>query len=175
MTLADEEPGSSFKELLDSLDEFPEYQIILTYPNSDDGGRSIISLLESYAKNNPERVLAIPSLGQKRYLSAVKHSSAVIGNSSSGIIEVPSFDVATINIGLRQKGRLSAKSVIHCKPYKKDIAKAIHDGIKKTYKSNDEVISNPYGQGDASSQIVNLLKELKGGTFKSFHDLNVEK
>jgi len=175
VTLADEEPGSSFKELLDSLDEFPEYQIILTYPNSDDGGRSIISLLESYAKNNPERVLAIPSLGQKRYLSAVKHSSAVIGNSSSGIIEVPSFDVATINIGLRQKGRLSAKSVIHCKPYKKDIAKAIHDGIKKTYKSNDEVISNPYGQGDASSQIVNLLKELKGGTFKSFHDLNVEK
>jgi UDP-hydrolysing UDP-N-acetyl-D-glucosamine 2-epimerase len=175
VTLVDEEPGSSFQELLDSLDEFPEYQIILTYPNADDGGRSIISLLESYAKNNPERVLAIPSLGQKRYLSAVKYSSAVIGNSSSGIIEVPSFDVATINIGLRQKGRLSAKSVIHCKPYKKDIVKAINDGINKTYKSNDEVILNPYGQGDASSQIVNLLKDLKGSTFKSFHDLNVEK
>ena len=175
VTLVDEDPGSSFQELLDSLDEFPEYQIILTYPNADDGGRSITSLLESYAKNNPERVLAIPSLGQKRYLSAVKYSSAVIGNSSSGIIEVPSFDVATINIGLRQKGRLSAKSVIHCKPFKKDIVKAINDGINKTYKSNDEVIFNPYGQGDASSQIVNLLKELKGSTFKSFHDLNVEK
>ena len=175
VTLVDEEPGSSFQELLDSLDEFPEYQIILTYPNADDGGRSIISLLESYAKNNPERVLAIPSLGQKRYLSAVKHSSAVIGNSSSGIIEVPSFDVATINIGLRQKGRLSAKSVIHCEPYKKDIVKAISGGINKTYISNDGVIFNPYGQGDASSQIVNLLKELKGTTFKSFHDLNVEK
>ena len=99
----------------------------------------------------------------------------MIGNSSSGIIEVPSFAVATINIGLRQKGRLSAKSVIHCKPYKKDIVKAINDGINKTYKSNDEVILNPYGQGDASSQIVNLLKDLKGSTFKSFHDLNVEK
>ena len=175
VTLVDEEPGSSFQELLDSLDEFPEYQIILTYPNADDGGRSIISLLESYAKNNPERVLAIPSLGQKRYLSAVKHSSAVIGNSSSGIIEVPSFDVATVNIGLRQKGRLSAKSVIHCKSYKKDIVKAINDGINKTYKSHNEVIMNPYGQGDASSKIVNLLKELEGSTFKSFYDLDVEK
>ena len=175
VTLADEEPESSFQELLDSLDEFPEYQIILTYPNADDGGRIIIPLLENYAKNDPERVLAIPSLGQKRYLSAVKLSSAVVGNSSSGIIEVPSFDVATINIGLRQKGRLSAKSVIHCKPYKKDIVKAINDGINKIYKSNDEVVFNPYGQGDASSQIVNLLKELKGNTFKSFHDLNVEK
>ena len=175
VTLADEDPERSFQELLDSLDELPEYQIILTYPNADDGGRKIIPLLETYAKSNPERVLAIPSLGQKRYLSAVKCSSAVIGNSSSGIIEVPSFDVATINIGLRQKGRLSAKSVIHCKPYKKDIVKAINDGINKTYKSNDEVVCNPYGQGDASSQIVNLLKELKGTTFKSFHDLDVEK
>jgi UDP-N-acetylglucosamine 2-epimerase (non-hydrolysing) len=175
VTLADEDPESSFQELLNSLDEFPEHQIILTYPNADNGGRSIIPLLESYAKNNPVRILAIPSLGQKRYLSAVKHSSAVIGNSSSGIIEVPSFDVATINIGMRQKGRLSAKSVINCKPYKKSIVKAIHIGINKEYKIKDEVIFNPYGQGDASSQVVTLLKEFKVSPFKSFYDLNVEK
>jgi len=175
VTLADEEPVISFQALLDSLDEFPEYQIILTYPNADDGGRSIIPLLESYAKINPNRVLAIPSLGQIRYLSAVKHSAAVIGNSSSGIIEVPSFDVATINIGLRQKGRLSAKSVIHCKPNKKDIEDAIDIGINKAYKINDEVIFNPYGQGDASGQIITLLKELKGSTVKPFHDLTVGK
>ncbi|GAC33442.1 UDP-N-acetylglucosamine 2-epimerase [Paraglaciecola polaris] len=175
VTLTGEEPESSFKELLDSLDEFPEYQVILTYPNADDGGRSIIPLLENYASDNTGRVLAIPSLGQKRYLSAVKYSSAVIGNSSSGIIEVPSFDVATIDIGIRQKGRLAAKSVIHCKPYRKDIVNAIAAGIKKTYKTNDEVVLNPYGQGDASSQIVTLLKELKVNPFKSFYDLNVEK
>jgi len=175
VTLTGEEPESSFKELLDSLDEFPEYQVILTYPNADDGGRSIIPLLENYASDNSGRVLAIPSLGQKRYLSAVKYSSAVIGNSSSGIIEVPSFDVATIDIGIRQKGRLAAKSVIHCKPYRKDIVNAIAAGIKKTYKTNDEVVLNPYGQGDASSQIVTLLKELKVNPFKSFYDLNVEK
>ena len=129
VTLADEEPVISFQALLDSLEQFPEYQVILTYPNADDGGRSIIPLLENYAKNNPERVLAIPSLGQKRYLSAVKHSAAVIGNSSSGIIEVPAFDVATIDIGMRQKGRLSAKSVIHCHPHKKDIVNAIDPRI----------------------------------------------
>jgi len=175
VTLANEEPVSTFQALLDSLDEFPEYQIILTYPNADDGGRSIIPLLENYAKSNPERVLAIPSLGQKRYLSAVKHSAAVIGNSSSGIIEVPSFDVATINIGLRQKGRLSAKSVIHCAPHKNDIVNAINVGINKAYKINDDVIFNPYGQGDASGQIVALLKEFKSSTVKSFYDLTVEK
>ena len=174
VTLADEEPVISFQALLDSLDEFPEYQVILTYPNADDGGRSIIPLLENYAKTNPNRVLAIPSLGQTRYLSAVKHSAAVIGNSSSGIIEVPSFDVATINIGFRQKGRLSAKSVIHCEPSKKDIVEAIDLGINKAYKSNDEVIFNPYGQGDASGQIITLLKELNVSPLKSFYNLNVE-
>ena len=174
VTLADEEPVISFQALLDSLDEFPEYQVILTYPNADDGGRSIIPLLEDYAKTDPNRVLAIPSLGQTRYLSAVKHSAAVIGNSSSGIIEVPSFDVATINIGLRQKGRLSAKSVIHCDPSKKDIVDAIDLGINKAYKINDEVIFNPYGQGDASSQIITLLKELNVNPVKSFYNLKVE-
>lgn len=174
VTLADEEPVISFQALLDSLDEFPEYQVILTYPNADDCGRSIIPLLENYAKSNPNRVLAIPSLGQTRYLSAVKHSAAVIGNSSSGIIEVPSFDVATINIGLRQKGRLSAKSVIHCEPSKKAIVDAIDLGIKKAYKINDDVIFNPYGQGDASGQIITLLKELNVSPLKSFYNLNVE-
>lgn len=175
VTLADEEPEATFQALLESLNEFSEYQVILTYPNADDGGRRIIPLLESYSKNSPDRVLAIESLGQKRYLSAVKHSAAVIGNSSSGIIEVPSFDVATINIGMRQKGRLSAKSVIHCHPFKNDIVNAIYIGINKTYKINDEVIINPYGQGDASGQVVTLLKELNASPFKSFYDLDVEK
>lgn len=175
VTLADEEPETTFQALLESLDEFNEYQVIITYPNADDGGRRIIPLLENYAQNDPDRVIAIPSLGQKRYLSAVKHAAAVVGNSSSGIIEVPSFDVATINIGMRQKGRLSAKSVIHCNPFKNDIVNAIYIGIDKTYKIKDEVIINPYGQGDASGQIVSLLKELNVSPFKSFYDLDTEK
>lgn len=174
VTLAEENPVTSFNALLDSLDEFPEYQVILTYPNADDGGRSIIPLLENYANDNPKRVFAIPSLGQRRYLSAVKHSSVVVGNSSSGIIEVPSFDVATVNIGMRQKGRLAARSVIHCKPCKNSIVSAIRSGIIQEYKVNDENIVNPYGQGDSSSQIITLLKHMTVSPFKSFYDLNVE-
>ncbi|MEM7998715.1 UDP-N-acetylglucosamine 2-epimerase, partial [Morganella morganii] len=113
VTLGDEPPELSFQILIDTLDLYPEYQIILTYPNADDGGRLIIPMIEAYTASHPTRVVAIPSLGQVRYLSAVKHSAAVIGNSSSGIIEVPSFEVPTVNIGVRQKGRLSAKSVLH--------------------------------------------------------------
>ncbi|MDU0356121.1 UDP-N-acetylglucosamine 2-epimerase [Paraglaciecola aquimarina] len=88
VTLAEEDPERSFNALLEALDEFSEHQIILTYPNADDGGRRIIPLLESYADKYPKRVLAIKSLGQIRYLSAVKYAAAVVGNSSSGIIEV---------------------------------------------------------------------------------------
>ncbi|SQC91410.1 Polysialic acid biosynthesis protein P7 [Cedecea neteri] len=109
VTLSDEPATTSFLELLSALDKFKDYKIILTYPNADDGGRQIIPLLEKYASENAERVYAIPSLGQVRYLSAVKHAAAVIGNSSSGIIEVPAFNVPTVNIGVRQKGRLAAK------------------------------------------------------------------
>jgi UDP-hydrolysing UDP-N-acetyl-D-glucosamine 2-epimerase len=173
VTLADEEPEKSFQALIDALDEFPEHQIILTYPNADDGGRRIIPLLESYASKNFKRTLAIKSLGQVRYLSAVKCAAVVVGNSSSGIIEVPSFDVATVNIGMRQQGRLAAKSVIHCSPNKNDIVNAIQNGISKKYKIDDEYIVNPYGCGDASGQIIKLLKEFRRSTFKSFYDLNV--
>jgi UDP-hydrolysing UDP-N-acetyl-D-glucosamine 2-epimerase len=173
VTLADEVPEKSFLALLDALDKFPEHQIILTYPNADDGGRRIIPLLEAYASNNSKRTLAIKSLGQIRYLSAVKHAAAVVGNSSSGIIEVPSFDVATIDIGMRQRGRLAAKSVIHCAPSKNDIVHAIQTGIDKKYKISNEKICNPYGQGDASGQIITLLKDIQESTFKSFYDLNV--
>jgi UDP-N-acetylglucosamine 2-epimerase (non-hydrolysing) len=174
VTLAEEDPESSFQALIGALNEFPEHQIILTYPNADDGGRKIIPLLESYASKNPKRILAIKSLGQVRYLSAVKHAAAVVGNSSSGIIEVPSFDVATIDIGMRQKGRLAAKSVIHCSANQSDIAIAIQNGISKKYKVENEAIVNPYGSGDASGQIIKLLKEYKESTFKSFYDLKVE-
>jgi UDP-N-acetylglucosamine 2-epimerase len=116
-------------------------------------------------------VLAIPSLGQIRYLSAIKHAALVIGNSSSGIIEVPAFDVPTVNIGMRQKGRLAAKSVLHCEPNKMDIQQTMQAAIKRNYKASDEIISNPYGQGDASGQIVEMIKSMKFDKVKSFYDL----
>jgi UDP-N-acetylglucosamine 2-epimerase (non-hydrolysing) len=170
VTLANENASNSFQALLKSLDDFPDYQVILTYPNADNGGRLIIPILEAYAADNPERVLAIPSLGQLRYLSSVKHSSAVIGNSSSGIAEVPSFAIPTVNIGSRQKGRLMAESVINCKPCVASITEAIAKAINLQGLTGE----NPYGRGDASSQIIKVLKDLSPIPEKSFYDLKRE-
>lgn len=170
VTLGDEPPEKSFRALLNAMDEFTDYQIILTYPNADDGGRKIIPLLEEYARRQPDRVLAIPSLGQVRYLSAVKHAAAVIGNSSSGIIEVPAFDVPTVNIGERQKGRLAAKSVLNCRAEKTAIVNTILQAIHRSYKSGDEIIKNPYGQGDASARIINMIKSMRFVPSKTFYD-----
>ncbi|MGO2337396.1 UDP-N-acetylglucosamine 2-epimerase [Providencia heimbachae] len=174
VTLGEESPEKSFQSLLDALNEYPDYQIILTYPNADDGGRRIIPMLETYAVANSKRVLAIPSLGQVRYLSAVKYASAVIGNSSSGIIEVPAFNVPTVNIGLRQKGRLAAKSVIHCSADKDAIQSAIQSAITHSYKFDGEVIVNPYGQGDSSTQVIEMIKTLNFNPCKTFFDLTFE-
>ncbi len=143
--------------------------MILTYPNADDGGRQIIPLLEAYAAKNADRVFAIPSLGQVRYLSAIKLASAVIGNSSSGgVIEVPSFDVPTVNIGVRQKGRLAAKSVIDAAANTDDIVKAINIAVRRDYLVDDEVVINPYGQGDSSSQLIDMIRTLQFESCKTF-------
>lgn len=171
VTLGDEAPEASFQALLDALDEYPNHQVILTYPNSDDGGRRIIPVLEDYAHKNSQRVLAIPSLGQVRYLSSVALASAVIGNSSSGIIEVPAFDVPTVNIGARQKGRLAAKSVINAAPVIDSISNAINVAVTRSYKLPTESIHNPYGQGDTSGQVINMIKSLKFEPSKVFYDL----
>ena len=173
VTLADEEPTASFTALLEALDQHPDVQIILTYPNADDGGRRIIPLLEAYASRQPQRVLAIPSLGQVRYLSAIKHAAAVVGNSSSGIIEVPSLDVPTVNIGMRQKGRLAATSVLHCDATASAIKAALDVALKRSYKAKDEQVYNPYGQGNASQQVISMLKNLKFTSVKSFYDVKV--
>ena len=171
VTLGEEPPEQSFLALLEALDMFKEHQVILTYPNADDGGRRIIPILESYAKQQPNRVCAISSLGQKRYLSTVKNAAAVIGNSSSGIIEVPAFNVPTVNIGVRQKGRLAAKSVLNCIATEEAISAAIESAVTGSYKLPDEIIINPYGAGNASAQAIQMLKSLEFEPSKPFYDL----
>jgi UDP-hydrolysing UDP-N-acetyl-D-glucosamine 2-epimerase len=172
-TLGNENPLNTFKALLDALDNFPNHQVILTYPNADYGGRKIIPLIESYALSNVGKALAIPSLGQIRYLSAIKFADAVIGNSSSGIIEAPAFDVPTVNIGIRQKGRLAAKSVLHCHPDVDEISEAISFAISRKYKEKGEKIINPYGKakGDASIKVIKMIKSYDFSKIKVFHDL----
>lgn len=172
VTALDESPQQSFIALLDALDKFPQHQIILTYPNADNGGRAIIPLLEAYAQRQPERVLAIASLGFRRYLSAVSMASAVVGNSSSGIIEVPAFGIPTVNIGVRQKGRLAAGSVLHCEPNAEAIERALRQALSKEFADSSKNTVNPYGQGNAAEAIVSVLEHFDGTFHKSFHDLS---
>ncbi|BFT31119.1 UDP-N-acetylglucosamine 2-epimerase [Alteromonas sp. D210916BOD_24] len=174
-TLGSESPEAAFQSLLDALDKFPSYQVIITYPNADDGGSGVIRMIEDYCKCNPERVLGIPSLGHIRYLSAVKHCAAVIGNSSSGIIEVPSFGVPTVNIGIRQKGRMSAPSVIHCESSLASISHAIEQALSQEFREKARDVQNPYGKGDSSARVIEMIKKLNGTAHKSFFDINVSR
>jgi UDP-N-acetylglucosamine 2-epimerase (non-hydrolysing) len=171
VTLLDEDPLQSMKEILSALDHFPDYQVILTYPNADNGGRGLIPMLKEHARNNPERTMAIQSMGSKRYLSALAESAAVIGNSSSGIIEAPSFGVPTVNIGTRQQGRLAAESVLHCAPQAQSITACIRQALSAEHISLCAKKSNPYGQGRTARQISQVLRRADLFKPKTFFDL----
>lgn len=160
-----------FESLLHALDEFPQYQVLFTYPNADNGGRQIITMLEAYAGARPNRVKAVPSLGFKRYLSAVALADAVVGNSSSGIIEVPAFYVPTVNIGQRQRGRLAAASVLHCEATRTAIQNALSMALSEAFRMFCRTVENPYGQGCAAQSIVEVLEQFAGASPKTFHDL----
>ncbi len=172
VTLLEEEPVASFKALLCSLDQFHNHQIILTYPNADNGGRAIIPLLEEYAQRQPGRVVAEPSLGFKRYLSAITNASAVVGNSSSGIIEAPAFGKPTVNIGTRQQGRIAADSVLHCAPNSSAITSALNKALSPEFVKLSKCCSNPYGQGSASIEITKMLESTSVKMHKHFFDMD---
>ncbi|OEG74609.1 UDP-N-acetyl-D-glucosamine 2-epimerase, UDP-hydrolysing [Shewanella colwelliana] len=171
VTLIDEPADATFQSLLSSLDKYPSHQVILTYPNADNGSRAVISMIEEYSRESNGRVLTIPSLGQTRYLSAVKHAAAVIGNSSSGIIEVPSFNIPTVNIGARQRGRLAASSVITCQPNTKSLTDAINQALIKLPELKRCKVENPYSQGQASPAIISILRSMVQKPVKYFYDI----
>lgn len=171
VTLLEEDPVESFKAFLSALDNFSDHQVILTYPNADNGGREIIPLLTAFAQTNPERVFAIPSLGFKRYLSAVRHAAAIVGNSSSGIIEAPAFGIPTVNIGARQFGRLAATSVLHCAPTTGGIIQALTKALSPEFAKYCRNVANPYGQGNVATEIVRVLESHPVTVHKHFYDL----
>jgi len=145
--------------------------LLITFPNTDSQGRKLIDLLKQFAAKNSDKVKLFESMGQLNYLSAMKHASLVIGNSSSGIIEAPSFQVPTVNIGDRQKGRVAANSVIHCG----ESTEAISDSIKRALEHKIEHIVNPYGIGGASEKIVEKLLTIEFDSLlvKSFYDIDI--
>lgn len=157
VTLEKDTPEGQFQLLLDALDAFPEFNVIFTKANADTDGRVINRLIDEYAEKRPERCLAVTSLGVLRYLSAMKYATAVIGNSSSGIVETPSFKVPTVNIGDRQKGRVRAESVMDCEPSAALIEAAIHKGLSLEYQQLLKNTKNPCEKSGTASEIVSTI------------------
>lgn len=176
VTLENSTAKEQFQELLDVIDELKDTNIIFTKANSDTDGRIINSMIDEYVAKNAYKSVGFTSLGQLRYLSALQFVDAMVGNSSSGLAETPSFKIGTINIGDRQKGRIKASSVIDCEPNKSSIHQAFVKLYSKEFQKALKDTINPYGNGCASKKIVEILKTvyLENILKKSFYDLKVE-
>ena len=173
VTLENSTAKEQFQQLLDAIDELEDTNIIFTKANSDTDGRVINQMIDEYVTKNSHKSIVFTSLGQLRYLSALQYVDAVVGNSSSGLAEAPSFKIGTINIGDRQKGRIKASSVIDCEPNKDSILKSFEKLYSKEFQETLKTTINPYGNGCASKKIVEILKsvDLKNILKKSFYDL----
>ena len=160
VTLEKDTSKKQFLEILEAIDDLKDTNIILTKTNSDMDGKIINSMIDKYVAKNKDKSISITSMGQLNFLSALQHIDFIIGNSSSGLLEAPSFKIGTINIGDRQKGRIKAKSVIDCSPNKK----SIKDAIKKVYSTEFQNllknVKNPYGDGCPSQTIVKILNSV---------------
>jgi len=173
VTLEAETATSQMNELLAALAGLQDTQLIFTMPNADIGGRALIEMINLFVTNRSNAV-AHTSLGQLRYFSCVAQVDGVVGNSSSGLAEVPSFAKGTVNIGARQRGRLTASSVINCDPNRESISKAIAQLYEPTFQVGLKDVRNPYGDGGATHQVLQVLKHyaLDAIVQKSFHDIS---
>ena len=170
------EPGNSaaqMAELLAALDRLPDTRLLFTMPNADNESRQLGEMLRSFVANRPNIAKMWTSLGQLRYLSCLRYVDGVVGNSSSGLTEAPSFRIGTINVGERQQGRLKATSVIDCEPTRDDISGALQKLYSEAFRKSLPEVSNPYGEGGAASRIAAILVSYEPCSLlkKKFHDL----
>jgi GDP/UDP-N,N'-diacetylbacillosamine 2-epimerase (hydrolysing) len=167
---------TQFQNLVDAIDVIDDLRVIFTKANADIEGRIINQLIDEYVtirKNTA--AIAFTSLGQLRYLSAMKHVDAVVGNSSSGIVEAPSFKVPTVNIGDRQKGRVQTRSVINCSPTKVAIIKALKQALSPEFRQSIQDMTNPYERENTARNIKKIIKhfDLKNILKKEFFDISM--
>ncbi|MDI6688679.1 MAG: UDP-N-acetylglucosamine 2-epimerase, partial [Desulfobacterales bacterium] len=146
-----------FQNLLNALDELEDTKFIFTKPNADTEGRIITQMIDDYVSKNSHKTIAFVNLGQLRYLSTLQFVDGVVGNSSSGLTEVPTFKIGTINIGDRQRGRIRAESVINCEPTKEAILTAIRKLYSKEFQNKLKNVKNPYGEGGATEKIKKII------------------
>lgn len=174
VTLEDNTAQEQMRELLCAMDRHPEYVYVCTKANADAGGRTINRMWEEYAAAR-DNISLHESLGMRRYLSAVKYSEMVIGNSSSGIVEVPALGVPTVNIGDRQKGRVQTAGVINCRPDSGDILRGMALAAEADFRERIRHASNPYGTGGTSDAIMEILEKCfadrEPDIRKTFYDL----
>lgn len=171
-----DEEGSArlqFAELLVALDALHDANLIFTKPNADTDGHELFGMIDEFVAKRPSNRIVFASLGQLRYLSAMQFVDGVIGNSSSGLIEVPSFHIGTVNIGDRQQGRIKAASVIDCAPTRSAISGALSKLFSEDFRKSLLNVVNPYGEGGVSEKIAGLLASasLEGILKKRFQDL----
>lgn len=173
VTVANARRSDALGNLFDALDAFPDYRVLITKSNSDAGGREINRRLDEYAALRKDRVSCYTSLGQLRYLSAMKYASAVIGNSSSGLLEAPILKTPTVNIGDRQKGRLRVSSVIDCAEEKDAIVGAIQKVLSGDFRCALANMTVPHADGKIAARIKSVLRDatLEGLFQKRFFDL----
>jgi len=173
VTLGNHTAEKDIKEFIGALNERKDLRVIFTMPNSDTGSQAIVDAINEFVTNNPDRAIAYKSLGIMRYLSVMKYAGAVVGNSSSGLLEVPSFGIPTLNIGDRQKGRMAADSVYNCETDKESILKGLDVIMSPAFKKIAAETHNPYDKDNTSEEIFKVistypLEKLKQ---KHFYDL----
>ena len=176
VTLENATAEDQFQSLLDVLDEEEDIHIIFTKANADTNSRIINVMIDRFVSENSNRSVCFTSMGQLRYLSALQFMDGVVGNSSSGLTEAPSFKIGTINIGDRQRGRIRADSVIDCQPDHSSIRIATRELFLEGFRNKARSVINPYGAGGSAEKIIAVLKEvsLEDILKKSFHDIELE-
>lgn len=147
---------AQLRQLIQAMDAFPQLDYMVTLANADAGGRAINRIWEEEGASR-RNWLVVPSLGAKRYVSALRHAELVLGNSSSGIIEAPAFHIPTVNIGDRQKGRIMAESVLCCRPVAGDIEAAIRRSLTPEFRAIAAKAASPFGDGHTAEKILPVL------------------
>lgn len=175
VTLESNTAIEQMSELAEAMTHRTDLQFLVTKSNADTGGEAINRFWDNFARTNPH-CYVVASLGARRYLSALKYASFVLGNSSSGIVEVPAFGIPTINIGDRQRGRMQAESIINCEPVQDKIAQAINTALSQEFRMIAAKAANPFGNGETSKKICRVIMEqFRFGNVdlkKKFYDLN---
>lgn len=175
VTLGNRTAKEDIDDFIAALDEKKDLRIIFTMPNSDTGGQAIVEAINAFVDKNHQRAKAFKSLGVLRYLSVMQQVAAVVGNSSSGLVEVPSFKIPTLNIGDRQKGRMAADSVFNCKTDKQSVLKGLDIVLSEEFRQKAAAIHNPYDKEGTAQAMFNVIRTypLDSLNQKHFYDIKL--